>query len=190
MKGIKTWFNCAWKLIPFYPSSISHEIYSLFIGVAHLDKEKSKKKVVHSEPNLNGVTGPVVSSNTFSFWDFNIELTEQRTRWSPPISHEMKLEDWFRHFDYYRCTKNSFSSFNPTQANFFALKTLLGGRCKKGSPCWSKSKCSCLKLFLWKQNSRNLPREWQSLMLHSPRSTLILMITKRFLPGWVELLHH
>ena len=80
---------------------------------------KKQKKVVHSEPNLNGVTGPVVSSNTFSFWDFNIELTEPRTRWSPPISHEVNAIFWNLRTDSDTLTitgvqKKNFSLFNPT----------------------------------------------------------------------------
>ena len=51
MKGIKTWFKWGWKLIPFYPSSISHGIYSSFIGVALVSwRGKMQKKLCTQNP--------------------------------------------------------------------------------------------------------------------------------------------
>ena len=68
-----------WRKLEMFRIGMGYIRYS---SVLHwcLDEEKMQKEVVHSEPNLKGVTGPVVSSYTFSFWDFTIELTEPRTR--------------------------------------------------------------------------------------------------------------
>ena len=116
---------------------------------------KKQKKVVHSEPNLNGVTGPVVSSNTFSFWDFNIELTEPRKRWSPPISHEVNAIFWNLRTDSDTLTitgvqkKNSACLIQP-KLTFSHSKLCWMGDVKKDQKDSYWPKYSCLKLFPWK----------------------------------------
>ena len=141
-----------WRKLEMFRIGMGYIRYS---SVLHwcLDEEKCKKSFALRTQSQGCHRTCCVIKYVFilglHYWTNWTKNKMKSTNFTRGKGNILKLEDCFRHFNKYRCKKKDFSLFNSTQVNFFALTTLLGGRCQKGSPCCLKSKCSCLKLFPW-----------------------------------------